>query len=79
MVYPRSCRIKPISPETWGKLSPEVQTPIQVLENDLRQSLHNIAQLEQKVNELEARLDLHSGHSSHPPSYDPPHVQGKPK
>ena len=33
---------------------------------------YNIAQLEQKVNELEARLNRHSGNSSQPPSQDPP-------
>ena len=65
---------RPIAPETWEKLPPEVQAYILVLENALRQSLDRIAQLEQKVNELEARLNRHSGNSSQPPSQDPPHV-----
>jgi hypothetical protein len=34
--------------------------------------LERIAQLEQRVNELEARLNRHSGNSSQPPSQDPP-------
>lgn len=63
---------RPIAPETWEKLPPEVQAYILVLENALRQSLDRIAQLEQKVNELEARLNRHSGNSSQPPSQDPP-------
>jgi transposase len=42
------------------------------LENALRQSLDKIAQLEQRVNELEARLNRHSGNSSQPPSQDAP-------
>lgn len=63
---------RPIAPETWEKLPPEVQAYILVLENALRQSLDKIAQLEQRVNELEARLNRHSGNSSQPPSQDPP-------
>ena len=63
---------RPIAPETWKNLPPEVQAYILVLENALRQSLDKIAQLEQRVNELEARLNRHSGNSSQPPSQDPP-------
>ena len=63
---------RPISPETWAKLPPEVQAYILFLENALRQALDRIAQLEQRVNELEARLNRHSGNSSQPPSQDPP-------
>jgi transposase len=63
---------RPISPETWAKLPPEVQAYILFLENALRQALERIAQLEQRVNELEARLNRHSGNSSLPPSQDPP-------
>ena len=51
---------RPIAPETWEKLPPEFQAYILVLENSLRQSLDNIAQLELKVNELEAGLNRHS-------------------
>jgi hypothetical protein len=47
---------RPITPETWEKLPPEVQAYILVLENALRQSLERITQLERKVNELEAGL-----------------------
>ena len=63
---------RPISPETWAKLPPEVQAYILLLENALRKALDKIAQLEQRVNELEARLNRHSGNSSQPPSQDPP-------
>ena len=63
---------RPITPETWEKLPPEVQAYIRVLENARRQSLEEIAQLEQRVNELEARLNRHSGNSSQPPSQNPP-------
>jgi cell division septum initiation protein DivIVA len=55
---------RPITPEVWEKLPPEVQAYILVLENALRQSLERIAQLEQRVNELEARLNRNSGNSS---------------
>ena len=48
---------RPIAPATWEKLPPEVQAYILVLENALRQSLDRIAQLEQKVNELESELN----------------------
>jgi len=65
---------RPIAPETWEKLPIEVQAYILVLENALRQSLERIARLEQKVNELEARLNRHSGNSSQPPSQDSPHA-----
>ncbi len=70
---------RPISPETWSKLPPEVQAYILVLENALRQALDKIAQLEQRVNELEARLNRHSGNSSQPPSQDPPRAPGNRK
>lgn len=49
-----------IAPATWGKLPPEVQAYILILEHSLNQSLDNIAQLEQKVNELEAGLHRHA-------------------
>jgi transposase len=63
---------RPIAPETWEKLPPEVQAYILFLENALRQALASIAQLEQRVTELEARLNRHSSNSSQPPSQDPP-------
>jgi hypothetical protein len=44
-------------PETWEKLPVEVQAYILFSENSLRPSLERIAQLEQKVNELEATHD----------------------
>jgi hypothetical protein len=51
---------RPIASETWEKLPPKVQAYILVLENALGQSLERIAQLEQKVNELGARLNRNS-------------------
>jgi hypothetical protein len=63
---------RPITPATWEELLPEVRAYILVLENALRQSLDRIAQLEQKVNELEARLNRNSRNSSQPRSQDPP-------
>ena len=63
---------RPFGPKIWEQLPPEVQAYILVLEEALRQSLEKIAQLEQRVNELEARLNRHSGNSSQPPSQDSP-------
>ncbi len=63
---------RPIAPEIWEKLPPEVQAYILVLETALRQALEQIAQLEQRGMELEARLNRHSGNSSQPPSADSP-------
>jgi transposase len=56
-----------------------VQAYILFLENALRQALARIAQLEQRVSELEARLNRHSGNSSLPPSQDPPRSPKKRK
>ena len=63
---------RPITPEIWGQLPKQVQVYILFLENSLRQALARIAELEQKVNELEARINRNSGNSSLPPSQDPP-------
>lgn len=63
---------RPIAPEIWERLPPEVQAYILVLENSLRQALAKIDRLEQKVNELEDRLNRNSNNSSLPPSQDPP-------
>ena len=62
---------RPLGPESWEKLPPEVQVYILVLEEALRQSLEKIAQLEQRVSELEARRNRNSSNSSQPPSQDP--------
>jgi len=70
---------RPIAPEIWANLPPEVQAYILFLENALSQSLEKIAQLEQRVSELEARLNRHSGNSSQPPSQDPPQAPVKRK
>jgi hypothetical protein len=48
---------RPIAPEIWKNLPPEVQAYILFLENALRQSLERITQLEQRVKELEARAE----------------------
>ena len=66
---------RPIAPETWEKFPPEIQAYILVLENALRQSLERIAQLEQRVNKLEARLNRNASNSSQPPSQDHPRLQ----
>jgi transposase len=68
-----------IGPKIWEQLPPEVQTYILVLEETLRQSLARIAQLEQRVNDLEARLNRNSSNSSQPPSQDPPQTPKKTK
>lgn len=72
---------RPIAPEIWQQLPPEVQAYILFLEkrlDQMEQRLHqayaDVAQLEQKVMELEARLNRHSGNSAQPPSADPPHA-----
>jgi transposase len=49
------------------------------LEEALRQALDKIAHLEQRVNELEARLNRNSSNSSQPPSQDPPQAPKKTK
>jgi transposase len=56
-----------------------VQAYILFLEHALGQALERIAQLEQRVSELEARLNRHSGNSSQPPSQDPPQAPGNRK
>lgn len=63
---------RPIAPEVWERLPPEVQAYILVLEHSLRQALAKIDQLEQKVNELEAKINRNSNNSSLPPSQNPP-------
>ena len=70
---------RPFSPKIWEQLPPEVQAYILVLEEALRQSLERITQLEQRVNELEARLNRNSSNSSQPPSQDPPQAPKKTK
>jgi transposase len=72
MVYSRSCGNKADCSGDLGKAPPEVQAYILVLEKALRQALERIVQLEPRANELEARLNRHSGNSSQPPSQDPP-------
>ena len=69
---------RPIAPEIWGKLPPEVQTYILFLETTLHQALDKIAQLEQEVMELKARLNRHSGNSAQPPSADSPQAPKRP-
>jgi transposase len=62
---------RPFGPKIWEQLPPEIQAYILVLEEALQQSLERIAQLEQRVNELEARLNRNSNNSSQPPSQTP--------
>jgi len=70
---------RPFGPKVWEQLPPEVQAYILVLEEALRQALDKIAHLEQRVNELEARLNRNSSNSSQPPSQDPPQAPKKTK
>jgi len=70
---------RPFAPKIWDQLPPEVQAYILVLEEALGQALERIAQLEQKVMELEARLNRTSSNSSQPPSQDPPQTPKKAK
>ena len=76
---------RPLAPEIWEKLPYEVQAYILFLENRLeqmehrlQQSLDKIAQLEQEVMELKARLNRHSGNSAQPPSADSPQAPKRP-
>jgi transposase len=70
-VYSRSCGNKADCSRDVGE-TPSRGSGLYPVLGGPRQSLKRIAQLEQRVNELEARLNRHSGNSSQPPSQDPP-------
>src|SRR5512135_3158565 len=58
----------PLPPVIWDTLSPEAQAAVTTL----------VRSLEQRVAELEERLNTNSTNSSNPPSPDPPSVKRRP-
>jgi transposase len=58
----------PLPPVIWDTLSPEAQAAVTTL----------VRSLEQRVAELEERLNTNSTNSSNPPSSDPPSVKRRP-
>jgi len=71
-----------ISPLDWATTPPAVRTLVHTLQTQLQADhllLHQqIATLQTRVTELEARLKQHSGNSSRPPSSDPPSAPPRP-
>ena len=65
----------PIPGPLWDTVPPEAQAALQVAFDALRQQ---IDQLERRVRDLEARLNLNSTNSSKPPSSDPIGLKRKP-
>jgi transposase len=65
----------PISELLWNTVPPEAQAAILVV---LESYQERVAQLEQRVGDLEARLKLNSTNSSKPPSSDPIGLKRKP-
>src|SRR5882757_7399488 len=65
----------PIPAPLWDTLSPEAQVAILALVDSLK---GRIAELEQRLGDLEARLKLNSTNSSKPPSSDPIGMKRKP-
>src|ERR1700737_2996069 len=58
----------PISQDLWDTLSPETQAAISAL----------VRSFEQRIADLEERLNTNSTNSSKPPSSDPPSVKRRP-
>src|SRR5262245_6455847 len=65
----------PLPEPLWNSASPELQAAILALVQIHREQL---AALESRVNDLEARLKLNSTNSSKPPSSDPIGLKRKP-
>src|SRR4051812_36161975 len=65
----------PFPDSLWNSTSPEVQAAILVLVQCHQQ---HVAELEARINDLEARLKLNSTNSSKPPSSDPIGMKRKP-
>src|SRR5258708_823010 len=65
----------PIPAPLWDTIPPEAQAAITDLVDSLR---GRIAELEQRLGDLEARLKLNSTNSSKPPSSDPVGFKRKP-
>jgi transposase len=67
--------VPPLPDPLWNSASPELQAAILALVQIHQQQ---IAALEARVNDLEARLKLNSTNSSKPPSSDPIGLKRKP-
>src|SRR6266702_3253348 len=65
----------PLPDPLWNTASPELQAAILALVQIHQQ---RVAELESRVNDLEARLKLNSTNSSKPPSSDPIGLKRKP-
>ena len=65
----------PLPDPLWNSASPELQAAILALVQIHQQ---RVAELESRVNDLEARLKLNSTNSSKPPSSDPIGMKRKP-
>ena len=65
----------PIPEPLWNTVPPEAQAALLAVFDSLR---NRIAELEQRVAQLEARLELNSTNSSKPPSSDPIGLKRKP-
>ena len=65
----------PIPESLWNTVPPDAQAAILAVLDSLR---GRIAELEQRVGDLEARLKLNSTNSSKPPSSDPIGLKRKP-
>src|SRR5580765_6143230 len=65
----------PIAESLWKTVPPEAQAAIQAV---LDAVTARVAQLEQRISDLEARLKLNSTNSSKPPSSDPVGFKRKP-
>src|SRR5512147_557338 len=67
--------VPPLPPPIWEALTPGAQAAVLALVGRLEQQ---IIELKQQVQDLQARLDQNSTHSSRPPSTDPIGVKRKP-
>src|ERR1700756_1728308 len=65
----------PISESLWNAVPPDAQAALMAVVDSLR---CRIAELDQRVADLEARLQLNSTNSSKPPSSDPIGLKRKP-
>src|SRR3954449_1959963 len=65
----------PLPDHLWDSASPELQAAIRAL---VQVHQEQLAALESRVNDLEARLKLNSTNSSKPPSSDPIGMKRKP-
>src|SRR5262245_62467928 len=66
----------PIPAELWGQIPPAAQAALLLLVQQYEQRLED---LQNRVDELEQRLNQNSTNSSRPPSSDPPHAKRPPQ